>query len=746
MTDFDKLRPSNPNESSISPKASKIAVVPRSYSYSKFRVIPDKRKPALTYYGKEYYQNYEFSWLQFNWRVLEEALDPRNPLLERVRFIGIVCTNLDEFFQKRVGGLKRQLLGGIEHLPIDGMTPKAQLEMIRDEVKSMIGQTRNCFLNTLVPLLSENGIRILLYDQLDNRQKERVDGYFEKQLFPILTPLAVDHAHPFPLISNKTRSLAVELVDPRLPEDVLFARVKIPHNRPRWFCLDQTEQSSTLVLTDDIIRHHISRLFPGMQILSANIFRVTRNADVELNDEEAEDLLELISDEVRGRKFANIVRLEIESKTPLRVKELLIEKMEISWQDVFEVDGAVGLADALEIAQLPGFESLKFKPWIPVNHPLIASLGEGQPQDLFSIIRKGDFLVHHPYHSFETSVEQFVSQAANDPDVLAIKQTLYRTSSDSAVMNALIRAADLGKQVAVLVELKARFDEERNIEWAQKLEKAGVHVAYGLPGLKIHSKLTVIVREEGEGIRRYAHIGTGNYNPKTAKLYEDLGLFTCNEEITNDVTALFNFLTGYAPDQTYNQLVVAPQFLRMKVIQLIDFEIEQARAGKTAIIIAKMNSLEDPEIIQKLYEASQAGVEIDLIVRGVCRLYPGKTGLSERIRVHSIIGRFLEHSRIYHFHHSGDHLYYIGSADWMHRNLDSRVEVLTPVHDPGIKSYLRFLLTLLQSDNRQRWILQKDGFYHRVLDNSNNDEIATHYRLMEHIKNMEEPLPQSAVF
>ena len=746
MTDFDKLRPGNPIESSTSLNASKIAVVPRSYSYSKFRVIPDKRKPTLTYYGKEYYQNYEFSWLQFNWRVLEEALDPRNPLLERVRFIGIVCTNLDEFFQKRVGGLKRQLLGGIEHLPIDGMTPKAQLEMIRDEVKRMIGQTRNCFLNTLVPLLSEKGIKILLYVQLDKRQKERVDRYFEKQLFPILTPLAVDHAHPFPLISNKTRSLAVELVDPHLPEDVLFARVKIPHNRPRWFCLDQTEQSSTLVLTDDIIRHHISRLFPGMQVLSANIFRVTRNADVELNDEEAEDLLELISDEVRGRKFANIVRLEIESKTPLRVKELLIEKMEISWQDVFEVDGAVGLADALEIAQLPGFESLKFKPWVPINHPLIASLGEGQPQDLFSIIRKGDFLVHHPYHSFETSVEQFVSQAANDPDVLAIKQTLYRTSSDSAVMNALIRAADLGKQVAVLVELKARFDEERNIEWAQKLEKAGVHVAYGLPGLKIHSKLTVIVREEAEGIRSYAHIGTGNYNPKTAKLYEDLGLFTCNEEITNDVTALFNFLTGYAPDQTYNQLVVAPQFLRMKVIQLIDFEIEQARAGKTAIIIAKMNSLEDPEIIQKLYEASQAGVEIDLIVRGVCRLYPDKTGLSERIRVHSIIGRFLEHSRIYYFHHSGDDLYYLGSADWMHRNLDSRVEVLTPVHDPGIKSYLRFLLTLLQSDNRQRWMLQKDGFYHRVLNNSNNDEIATHHRLMEHIKNMEEPLPQSAVF
>jgi len=746
MTDFENSTQGNPKEWSTSTKSPKMASISRSYSYSKFRVIPNKRKPVLTYYGKEYFQNYEFSWLQFNWRVLEEALDPRNPLLERVRFIGIVCTNLDEFFQKRVGGLKRQLLGGIEHLPIDGMTPKAQLEMIRHEVKNMIGQTRNCFLNTLTPLLSENGIQILLYDQLDQHQKQRVDAYFDKQLFPILTPLAVDHAHPFPLISNKTRSLAVELVDPRFPDEILFARVKIPPNRPRWFCLDQTEQSATLVLMDDIVRHHISQLFPGMQILSANIFRVTRNADVELNDEEADDLLELISDEVRGRRFANIVRLEIESKTPQRVKELLIEKMEITWQDVFEVDGAVGLADALEIAHISGFDHLRYKPWIPVNHPLIAGLADGQAQDLFSLIRRGDFLVHHPYHSFESSVEQFVFQAASDPKVLAIKQTLYRTSSDSAVMSALIKAADLGKQVAVLVELKARFDEERNIEWAQKLEKAGVHVAYGLPGLKIHSKLTVIVREEEEGIRRYAHIGTGNYNPKTAKLYEDIGLFTCNEEITNDVTALFNFLTGYAPDQTYRQLLVAPQYLRTKVIDLIDFEIEQAKAGKPAIIEAKMNSLEDPEIIQKLYEASQAGVEIDLIVRGVCRLFPGKSGLSERIRVHSIIGRFLEHSSIYHFHHAGADLYYMGSADWMHRNLDARVEVLTPIHDVGIKNYLTFLLTLLQRDNRQRWFLQKDGFYHRVLNTPNDEEISTHYRLMEHIKNVLEPIPQSTVF
>lgn len=709
----------------------------------KFKLASSPNREDLQYYGKDYFQNYELSWLKFNERVLAEALDPRNPILERVRFIGIVCTNLDEFFQKRVGGLKRQLLAGIDTLPVDGMTPRAQLKAIRDHVVHFINLTRSCFFNDLVPLLDQEGIHIKNYQDLTEEQKKIADDYFEKQLFPILTPLAVDQAHPFPLISNKSRSFAIELSDPRYPEEILFARVKIPHNRPRWLSVESNSKSTTLLVLDDLISHHIGRLFPGMTILSANIFRVTRNADVELNEEEADDLLELISDEVRERRFASIVRLEIESKTPMRIKELLLEKMEIGWQDVIEIEGALGLADATQIANIDGFNHLRFKPWSPVQHPVLQHSYVEDAPDIFSVIRKGDFMVHHPYHSFTTSVQHFVEQAAVDPKVLAIKQTLYRTSSDSPVMNALIRAADMGKQVAVLVELKARFDEERNIEWAQKLEKAGVHVAYGLPGLKIHTKLTIVVREEEDGIRRYVHVGTGNYNPKTANLYEDLGLFTCHEGIAQDVTSLFNFLTGYAPDQDYNHMLVAPLYLRNQMTELIEFEIEEAKKGKTGKIIAKMNSLEDPHIIQKLYEASQAGVQIDLIVRGVCRLYPQRQGLSENIRVHSILGRFLEHSRVYYFHHGGDERYYIGSADWMHRNLDARVEAVTPIYQIGLKKYLSFLLKLILSDNCQRWVLNSDGNYSRQVCESEKAQISTHKTLMDYAKKGKDPIPKS---
>ena len=709
----------------------------------RFRSAYTSTRDDLQYYGKDYFQNYELSWLKFNERVLAEAQDPRNPILERVRFIGIVCSNLDEFFQKRVGGLKRQLLAGIDTLPVDGMTPRAQLKAIRDHVVRFINATRSCFFNDLVPLLDQEGIHIKNYLDLNDDQKKVADDYFEKQLFPILTPLAVDQAHPFPLISNKSRSFAIELYDPRYPDEILFARVKIPHNRPRWLPVGYHPKEITLLVLDDLISHHIGRLFPGMTILSSNIFRVTRNADVELNEEEADDLLELISDEVRERRFASIVRLEIESKTPLRIKELLLEKMEIGWQDVIEIEGALGLADATQIANIDGFNHLRFKPWAPVQHPVLQHSFIEDAPDIFSVIRKGDFMVHHPYHSFSTSVQHFVEQAAIDPKVLAIKQTLYRTSSDSPVMNALIRAADMGKQVAVLVELKARFDEERNIEWAQKLEKAGVHVAYGLPGLKIHTKLTIVVREEEDGIRRYVHVGTGNYNPKTANLYEDLGLFTCDEGIAKDVTSLFNFLTGYAPDQDYMHMLVAPLYLRKQMTDLIDVEISQAKKGKLGRIIAKMNSLEDPHIIQKLYEASQAGVQIDLIIRGVCRLYPEREGLSENIRVHSILGRFLEHSRVYYFHHAGEERYFIGSADWMHRNLDARVEALTPIYQAGLKNYLSFLLKLILSDNCQRWVLHSDGNYSRQVCETEKSQISTHKTLMDYAKKSKEPIPKS---
>lgn len=691
-------------------------------------------------WGREYFFNYELSWLKFNWRVLNEALDVKNMLLERVKFIGIVCNNLDEFFQKRVGGLKRQIEAGIRNLPVDGMTPQSEMTAIRDDVKKMIQTYRDCFLFDLIPELKKHGITIERYDDLNKRQKKNMEDYFVQQLYPILTPLAVDQSHPFPLVSNKSRSFAVELRDPDTKE-ILFARLKVPSNRPRWLFAEKKEGKCILVSLDEVIQAHIDRLFPGMEILSANIFRVTRNADIERNEEEADDLLELIAEELRERRFAEIVRLEIDIDTPLHIKELLIEKMDVNWGDVFEMDGPIGLADCLELYDLEGYNQLKYDPWTPTLHPVFHHEMDEDAPDIFSIIRSGDFLVHHPYHSFETSVQKFVEEAAVDPKVLAIKQTLYRTSSDSPLMHSLMNAADTGKQIAMLVELKARFDEKRNIEWAQKLEKAGVHVAYGLPGLKIHSKLTIVVREEEDGIRRYVHLATGNYNPKTAQLYEDIGLFTCDEDIASDVSDLFNFLTGYAPEQQYRKLIVAPNYMRAKMIELIDFEINEARDGRPAAISAKMNSLEDPDIIRKLYEASSVGVKINLVVRGVCRLIPQKKGLSENIHISSILGRFLEHSRIYDFHHGGEEQFFIGSADWMHRNLDARVESLVPIFNSGLKKYLNYVLTLLLSDNSQRWILNTNGKYTKLNSSKSEKRVATHEMLMQHALESIEPIP-----
>ncbi len=696
----------------------------------------------LKIFGTNYFFNYELSWLNFNWRVLEEAKDPRNPLFERIKFLGIVCSNLDEFFQKRVGGLKRQIEAGVENLPVDGMSPRQQLVAIRKDVVKMIRAYRRCFLNELVPELAEHGIIFRKYHNLNASQRAVALEYFERQIYPILTPLAVDNAHPFPLISNKSRSLAIELRDPKTDE-ILFARIKIPANRVRWLPLEESENHLVLISIEQVIKAHINRLFPGMEVLSANIFRVTRNADIERNEEEADDLLELIAEELRERRFAEIVRLEIDMHTPKHIKELLIEKMDISWDDVFEMDGPIGLAESIELYDIKGFDHLRYPKWVPTLHPVLRHEMDEDAPDIFSIIRRGDFLVHHPYHSFATSVQRFVEEAARDPKVLAIKQTLYRTSSDSPLMTALMNAADQGKQVAMLVELKARFDEQRNIDWAQKLEKAGVHVAYGLPGLKIHSKLTVVVREEDGKLRLYIHLGTGNYNPKTAQLYEDIGYFTCDQVIGSDATDLFNFLTGYAPEQNYKKLVVAPKYMRSRSLELIEFEMEQAKAEKPARIIAKMNSLEDPLVIQKLYEASEAGVEIDLIVRGVCRLIPGKKGLSENIRVSSVIGRFLEHSRIYYFKHGGDDRYFVGSADWMHRNLDARVESLVPIEFSGLKKYLGYILELYLSDNGQRWDLNSDGTYTRLKSNRNEEEVRAQEALMEHSHFTRKPIPMT---
>jgi polyphosphate kinase len=697
----------------------------------------------LKLFGSDYFLNYQLSWLKFNWRVLFEAQNEHNPLLERLKFIGIVAGNLDEFFQKRVGGLKRQLEAGIETPPVDGMSPEDQLKAIRLDVTRMVEAYRDCFLNSIIPSLSKEGVHFKRYFELSLNQRKIIEEYFNRQLYPILTPLAVDKSHPFPLISNKSRSFAVELRQPQTG-DILFARVKVPSNRQRWLIVEKEDHEITYVSIDDVIKAHIHQLFPGMEVLSANVFRVTRNADVERNEEEADDLLELITEELRERRFAEIVRLEIDQSMPGHIKEFLIEKMEISWGDVYEMEGPIGLADCIKMSDLTGFEQLKYDKWVPTLHPVFHHELDEETPDIFSIIRNGDFIVHHPYHSFATSVQRFVEEAADDPKVLAIKQTLYRTSSDSPLMHALMKAAQQGKQVAMLVELKARFDEERNIEWGQKLEKAGVHVAYGLPGLKIHSKLTIVVREEEDGnIKSYVHLSTGNYHPKTAQLYEDLGLFTCDPEIASDVTDLFNFLTGYAPEQNYKKLIVAPNYMREKMTKLIEYEINECNNDRTGRIIAKMNSLEDPLIIQKLYEASKAGVQIDIIVRGVCRLIPQKKGLSENIRIHSIIGRFLEHSRIYYFQHGDKDLHFIGSADWMHRNLDARVESLVPIEENQLKKYLQFILNIYLNDNGQRWVLESDGSYTKVERKGDEPFIQAHDVLMKHTSKTLEPVPKT---
>lgn len=700
----------------------------------------DLTSSTLDIFGPDYFFNYEMSWLQFNSRVLAESKNPENRLLERVKFIGITCSNLDEFFQKRVGGLKRQLMAGVKKLPVDGMSASDQLKDIRKEVQNMIEEYRGCFFNELLPELEKNGISIKNYEELSVPQKKVSDEFFQKQIYPIITPLAVDESHPFPFISNQSLSFAIELLNPKTKEKH-FARIKIPSNRPRFIQVHRRGNRIILVPIEDLIESKVETFFPGMKVLSAHLFRVTRNASVERNEEEADDLLEVIEDELRERKFAEIVRLEIDEKMPKHLKKYIMEHLNITENDVYEMSGTIGLVDAFQIATLSGFPRLKSWSWVPVQHPALKHTSEEDRPSIFKVIRKGDFMVHHPYHSFELSTQRFIEEAAKDPKVLAIKQTLYRTSKDSPLMHSLMKAAEEGKQVAVLVEIQARFDEERNINWAQQLENYGVHVAYGIPGLKIHTKVTMVVREEPEGLRTYCHIGTGNYHPDTAHIYEDLGLFTCDEVIASDITDIFNLLTGYAPDQTFEKLFVAPNHMRKQMTALIEFETNEAKEGRESRIIAKMNSLEDPHIIQKLYEASQAGVKIDLIVRGVCRLIPGKKDLSENIKVHSIIGRYLEHSRIYYFNNAGNHIYTIGSADWMHRNLDSRVEAITPIERKELKKYLQFVLNLYLQDNQQRSMLNEDGSYTKVEREKGERKVSTHKVLMNHMKDSAQPIP-----
>ena len=626
--------------------------------------------------------NRELSWLDFNWRVLHEAVDPRTPLLERLKFIAITSSNLDEYFSKRVGGLKRQKAAGVANLTLDGWAPDVQLSLIAATVRQMIDVESDCLHDDILPALAKHGIRIFNYAELTPAQHEKLTSFYQKEVYPILTPLAVDPGHPFPFISNLSLSLGVVLRDPA-SGDVQFARVKVPQTRQRWVPLDSLMH---FVPLEQVITANLDTLFKGMEVLAVYPFRVTRNADLARNEEEADDLLEMISEELRERRFAPVVRLEVDEKMPAEVLALLQNQLHLDNDDVYHVRGLLRRVDLFALADI-NLPHLKYEPWTPLTPSRFAGINsKGRPGEMFSAIRQGDIIVHHPYHSFQGSTQMFVEAAARDPQVLAIKQTLYRTSDNSPIIAALIQAAEMGKQVAVLVEVKARFDEAKNIEWARKLEEAGCHVAYGLVGLKTHSKVSLVIRQEEDGLRTYYHIGTGNYNAKTAGVYTDLGYFSCNPDIGADLMDLFNYLTGYSHQIDYRKLLVAPVNMRNRFMELIDREIAHAVAGRPGRIIAKMNGLEDPAMVRKLYEASQAGVNIDLIVRGNCRLRPGMPGVSDNIRIIAIIGRFLEHSRIFYFHNDGAPHYYIGSADWMRRNLSNRVEATTPIEDPRCRS------------------------------------------------------------
>ncbi|GAB4157449.1 MAG: polyphosphate kinase 1 [Cyanobacteria bacterium J069] len=670
----------------------------------------------------QYFLSRELSWLEFNRRVLHEALDERTPLLERLKFLAIFSSNLDEFFMVRVAIVKDQLEAGVTKLTPDGRTPQQQLEEISQNLRPMVELQHRHFEKVLRPALEEHGVFLLNYIDLSQEQRTYLRDYFEKRIFPVLTPLAVDPGHPFPRMSNLSLSLAVVVKDQQTGDEH-FARVKVPSSLPRFMALppelrhqDDKKAVWVGVPVEQVIAHNLEMLFPGMSIQEYSLFRITRDTEVELREEVADDLLVAIQDMVRKRRLAEAaVRLEIQSTASQPVRDMLMDELDLKPYEVYEIDGVINLKDLFALTGLP-LPEIKDHPFSPMPPRLLRLTGDVLPanaerEDIFSIIRRQDVLVHHPYESFSGSVEQFIAQAARDPQVLAIKMTLYRTSGDSPIVKSLIEAAENGKQVAALVELKARFDEENNINWAVQLEQSGIHVVYGLVGLKTHTKVVLVVRQEGDEIRRYVHIGTGNYNPKTAKLYTDLGLLSCREELGADLTDLFNYLTGHSRQHSYRKILVSPVNMRDRMTALIRREIEQAKAGKPAKIVAKMNSLVDPGMIKTLYEASQAGVEIDLIIRGMCCLKPGLPGVSDRIRVISIIGRYLEHSRIFHFHNGGDAEYYIGSADWMPRNLDRRVEAVTPIEDPALKKLLKEILDTTLDDNRQAWELQPDGTY-----------------------------------
>ncbi len=648
----------------------------------------------------------ELSWLDFNARVLALSEDRRLPLIERLKFCAIFSTNLDEFFMVRVAGLKDLVAGEVSALAPDGPSPAVQLLEIRDGVEQLLDRQEAVFLDDLLPRLRATGIDLTGWEALDRDGRKAIESEFHDRIFPVLTPLGVDPSHPFPYISNLSLNLGVF---GRTGDDELqrFARVKVPPLLPRFMPLSDGER---FVPLEQVIARHLNVLFPGVDLIGAHAFRVTRNSDLTLEDEEADDLLVALEMELRRRRFKNPVRLEVAEDMPDEMLDLLVDELEVDHEDVYRSRAPLDLSSLWAFAGLDR-PDLKFPVLTPVAEPRLVDDEEG---DLFASIRRGDVLVHHPYVSFTSSVEAFVKRAATDPRVLAIKMTLYRTSGDSPIIDALVQAAEDGKQVAVLVELTARFDERNNIDWAKRLEQAGVHVVYGMVGLKTHAKVILVVRDDGDGLRRYCHLGTGNYNSRTARIYEDLGLFTADPTIASDVTDLFNHLTGFGNEPTYQRLLVAPQALRPGILALIGGEREAGTAGR---IILKMNSLVDSEVITALYDASRAGVEIDLIIRGICCLVPGVPGQSEHIRVRSLVGRYLEHSRIYHFANGegpGQPSWYIGSADLMPRNLDRRVEALVPVSDPTLQERLRELIDVNLGDDTLAWSLGPDGTWTRV--------------------------------
>ncbi len=657
------------------------------------------------------YFSRELSWLEFNDRVLEEALDEATPLLERLRFISIYGTNLDEFFMIRIAAIKQQIEAQVHKRSEDGRSPTEHLLAISERLRVSLARQMRLLNETLLPALDAHGIRIVRVSELDEDRRAQVDHLFDERVFPVLTPLGVDAGHPFPYISNLSLSLAVELEEVTADGvELHFARVKIPQTLTRFVPLESPEGEQHFVLLEDLIAQHLPALFPGMQVRESYLFRVTRDADLDIQEDEADDLLAAIESELQRRRFGEAVRLEVERGVPEYIRDLLLKALDLSPSDCYEVEGVIGLGDLLALVNLPGHVQLHYPPFTPAIPKRLVGAA-----DLFAAIRESDILLHHPYESFDP-VLQFVRQAAEDPSVLAIKMTLYRTSGkDSPIVRALLDAAENGKQVAVLIELKARFDEENNIEWARRLERAGVHVVYGFAGLKTHAKVTLVVRQDDDGIRRYMHFGTGNYNEKTARFYTDMSLFTCRTELGTDASELFNALTGFSKVTDYEDLLVAPVNMRRELRGLIEREAEHARAGRPAGIRAKLNAITDGDLTRALYRASQAGVPVDLLVRGMCVVRPGVPGVSETIRVRSIVGRFLEHSRLFVFENAGDRATFIGSADWMGRNLDRRVETIVPVLDPFLaeKIYGR-ILSVLFADNVKSRELQADGSYRRL--------------------------------